>query len=84
MNKAFRLLVKKRFYIRCVRDYLALFKGIETGLLGKKGGLAEPYIYYSDFEENPFTRPFGSEALKEEAKQGEDAEKILTQEALKI
>ena len=53
VERAFRLEVKKRYYLTCVRDYLHLFKGLDDGILGQHfhGGLKEPYIYNSSMIE---------------------------------
>lgn len=57
VERAYRLALKKRYYVKCVRDYLHLFKGMEGGILGayNTGGLSEPYIYNSSMSE-PFAR----------------------------
>lgn len=67
MTRLFRLSIKKRYYIKCVRDYIQLFKGFEDSILGASiaGGLTEPFIYNASMiEDDPFCRP-------EEEKQGE-------------
>ncbi len=60
VTRLFRLSIKKRYYIKCVRDYIQLFKGFEDSILGASipGGLKEPFIYNSNMiEEDPFCRP---------------------------
>ena len=69
MTRLFRQSIKKRYYIKCVRDYIQLFKGFEDSILGASipGGLKEPFIYNSSMiEEDPFCRT--EEEIKEEAK----------------
>ena len=59
VTRLFRLSVKKRYYIKSVRDYIQLFKGFEDQILGAStpGGLKEPYIYNSNMiEEDPFCK----------------------------
>ena len=91
VERAFRIEVKKRYYLTCVRDYLHLFKGFEDGILGQHfpGGLKEPYIYNANMieEGNPFCRTPEDEESKEGAasKPGEmTQDQILTIEGLKI
>ena len=92
VEKAFRIEVKKRYYLTCVRDYLHLFKDFNDGILAMhfSGGLKEPYIYNSNLieEGNPFVRnpAEGEEETKEgAAKPGEmTQDQILTLEGLKI
>lgn len=46
-------MIKKRYYLRCVRDYLTLFKN--NSIIEQSGGLAKPYIYNDQFiETDPF------------------------------
>lgn len=89
MENAFRLELKKRYYLTCVRDYLHLFKGLDDGILGQHfhGGLKEPYIYNASMieEGDPFGRTPDDEESKEAAKPGEmTQDQMLTIEGLKI
>ena len=91
VERAFRLELKKRYYLTCVRDYLHLFKGFDDGILGQHflGGLKEPYIYNANLAEegDPFCRTADNEESKEgpAAKAGEmTQDQILTIEGLKI
>ena len=81
--------MKKRYYVKCVRDYLHLFKGCEDNILNQNciGGLKEPYIYNSSFiEGDPFMR--NQEQLEEEQKQQPNGamtqDQMLTIEGMKI
>jgi hypothetical protein len=63
-----RITLKKRYYLRCLRDYLHLFKGLDDGVLSHHftGGLSEPYLYNSAYkEEDPFFRKSQEEESKE-------------------
>ena len=60
-------MVKKRYYLRCVRDYMALFKNIANNILEQKGGLSEPYVYNDlMIDEDPFIRDSSDNAHHEE------------------
>ena len=74
VQTAFRLYVKKRYYIREVKNYMVLFKGQDDNILVNAGGLKEPYIFNSEIEENPFCR---GEEEKRDQKEIE-SERILT------
>jgi hypothetical protein len=75
LQRVNRVALKKRYYLRCLRDYLHLFKGMNDGVLSEHftGGLSEPYLYNSLYkEEDPFFRkPNDKEEQKEEPKAGE-------------
>jgi len=75
LERAFRMEVKKRYYLTCLRDYMYIFKGFENGILTHhfSGGLKEPYIYNSNMIEtgNPFVRSPEEEESKQTAKPGE-------------
>ena len=62
---AFRLAVKKRFYIREQH----LFPGAADKLKRDKGGLSEPYIYNEIMEDDQFARKVEEDAADETAKQ---------------
>lgn len=77
VERAYRLAVKRRYYLTCMREYVTLFKGSEV--LQTKGGLTSPYIYSAIlFEEgrDPFCR--------EESKEPEAGEDKLSSEGMKI
>ncbi len=63
------MIFKKRYYIRCVKEYLHLFKGQKDNFFSavQKGGLSEPYLYNANMIEDgdPF---FRGESQVEEAK----------------
>ncbi len=68
VERAFRIQVKKRYYLTCVRDYLTLFKGFEKGILALhfSYGLKEPYVYNANLIEggDPFFSPGKDEEQK--------------------
>jgi hypothetical protein len=88
LTRIFRLSIKKRYYIKSVRDYIQLFKGFEESILGAStpGGLKEPYIYNSNMiEEDPFCRVEEEKEVPDKAQAGGmTQDQILAIEGLKI
>ena len=79
VERAFRLMVKRRYYLTCMRDYISLFKGSEILKSQAKLTLASPYVYSASLVEegNPF---YGQEESKEQPG-GDDK---LSSEGMKI
>jgi hypothetical protein len=53
VQREFRLSVKRRLYLKCVRIYPELFKNKDKGAARQKG-LNEPYIWNDLLEEDQF------------------------------
>ena len=77
LHDTYRLLIKKKLYIRCMKVYPELFKGKKQVLLGQQ---AEPFIWNSIIEGDEMCQ----ESLKELAKQKQQANDFMTQEGVKI
>jgi hypothetical protein len=85
MERCYRLYLKKRYYVREVRNYLHLFKGSQEVILAShsSGGLREPYIYNSLFAgEDPFLRGSVQEEQKEGG--GMTQDQVMTMEGMKM
>eukprot|EP00347_Sterkiella_histriomuscorum_P005759 403355378 len=83
-QRAFRIQVKKRYYVRLVKDHIKLFTDTDNQILGsREGGLKEPYLFNDQLEENPFFRDRHADEEQKDNKQ-KDGEKILIQEGIKI
>lgn len=54
--RAYRLSVKRRLYVRCVKLYPELFKDKEKGGAKGKGGLVEPYIWNDLLDDDQFVQ----------------------------
>ena len=80
-----RIAIKRRYYIKCMRDYLPLFKGIKGNILDTHfpGGLTQPYLYSDKFEEDPFCGQGGGvRGADEEEEKTNGAEGGLTQDQI--
>jgi hypothetical protein len=80
-----RIAIKRRYYIKCMRDYLPLFKGIKGNILDTHfpGGLTQPYLYRDKFEEDPFCgQGVGARGVDEEEEKTNGAEGGLTQDQI--
>ena len=77
VERAYRLAVKRRYYLTCMREYVTLFKGSEV--LQTKGGLTSPYIYSASLLEEG-RDPF----CQEESKEPEAGEDKLSSEGMTI
>jgi len=77
VERAYRLAVKRRYYLTCMREYVTLFKGSE--ILQTKGGLTSPYIYSASMLEQG-SDPF----CQEESKEAEAGDDKLSSEGMKI
>jgi hypothetical protein len=62
VEKTYRLSVKRRLYVRCMRVYAELFKGKSTEMLNSKGGLDKPYFYNDLLEGDKFALEFKEDA----------------------
>lgn len=87
VEKAYRLVVKRRYYVKCVRDYLALFRGSEILSSQAKGGLKHPYIYCSSMIESGDAfcgsqKIGGAEESKGQEESGQEDK--MTSEGMKI
>lgn len=79
----FRIAIKRRYYIKCMRDYLPLFKGMKGNILDTHfpGGLSQPYLYSDKLEEDPFCgQSGGARGADEEEEKTNEVEKGLTQD----
>jgi hypothetical protein len=82
VHREFRLSIKRRLYLKCVKVYPELFKNKDKGAARQKG-LNEPYIWNDLLEEDQFARNTGGEQ-KMEVDQGSNPMDALTQEATKM
>lgn len=51
---AYRLTVKKRLYVRCMRVYAAIFKNRAKELLNREAAYETPYVYNVHLEGDKF------------------------------
>lgn len=57
VQKAFRLMTKKRYYLTLMKTHIALMHDVnDDSILAKKGGLKKPYIYNENIEDDVFCR----------------------------
>ena len=83
VQKAFRLAIKKKYYLPLARQYPSLVKDLPGNILEQQGGLLKPYIYSEETEEgDPFFRIDSQEEQKNE--KALEGERIMTQEAMKM
>lgn len=80
VHDAFRIAVKKRLYVRCMRTYPELFKGKKQQLLGNSVGF-EPFIWNSVIQGDEMCQ-VSLKQLQEESK--EQSSDFLTKEGIKI
>ena len=83
----YRLSVKRRLFIRCMRSYAELFSGRKEELCASKRYLKEPYLYNDLLEDDQFARTVTADdniPNQPCEMNNADAMKQLTQEGVKI
>lgn len=66
VQKAFRIAIKKRYYLTVARQYPSLIKDLPGNIFSSQGGLSEPYIYNERLEGDQFFRKTSEEEQKDQ------------------
>ena len=84
-EKAFRLAVKRRYFIRCMKTYVELFQHKKDRITPKVGGIKEPYIYNDLLEDDQFALEIGPKEEVANLGDGSSARiDALTDEGIKM
>jgi hypothetical protein len=86
IERAFRVSLKRRYYLVQIREYLTLFKNIEGGILQyhSPGGLTKPYVYNGNSSEDPFSEQVEQQASSGAPGGGLTQDQILAIEGMKM